>query len=163
MHMKTRKHSALLLLMAPVIAIGSSALVAGTAGAAGATAKKVVSPTITICQSVPGAFRFAINANVVSLKASCGSFKAKVGVNLVSEVSAPALYRSLSSISVNPAAAQMSVVLEDRYCQGAPRRRKVGDGEVRQLEACRRGAEPACEPASGQPGSFEPAAFEPGS
>ncbi len=111
MHKKTRKHSALLLLMAPVIAIGSSALVAGTAGAAGATAKKVASPTINICESVPGAFRFAINANVVSLRASCGSFKAKVGVNLVSEVSAPALYRSLSSISVNPAAAQLSASL----------------------------------------------------
>ena len=158
MHKKTRKHSALLLLMAPVIAIGSSALVAGTAGATGATAKKVASPTINICESVPGAFRFAINANVVSLRASCGSFKAKVGVNLVSEVSAPALYRSLSSISVNPAAAQLSRVFEDRHRQGEARRRQVGDGEVRQLEACRRGAEPACEPASEQPGACEPTA-----
>ena len=98
--------------MAPVIAIGSSALVAGSAGVAGATARKVVPPSIRICVSVPGAFSFAINGSVVSPKSECGTFKAKVGVNLVSEVAAPALYRSLASISVNPAAAQVSASLK---------------------------------------------------
>jgi len=62
---------------------------------------------------MPGAFHFSINGGVVSLKAAgCEIFKAKVGVNLVSEVGAPALYRSLDSISVNPAAAQVSASLK---------------------------------------------------
>ena len=107
MHNKTRKHSALLLLMAPVIAIGSTALVAGSAGTAGAAAKKA-SPTITICAAVPGAFRFAVNGVPVSFKAQCGVVKAKIGVNHVTEIAAPALYRTLASISVSPAAARVS-------------------------------------------------------
>ena len=44
MHIKTRKHSALLLLMAPIIAIGSSALVAGTAASAGGDGKESHQP-----------------------------------------------------------------------------------------------------------------------
>ena len=108
MHNKTRrKHSALLLLMAPVIAIGSTALVAGSAGTAGAAAKKA-SPTITICAAVPGAFRFAVNGVPVSFKAQCGVVKAKIGVNHVTEIAAPALYRTIASISVSPAAARVS-------------------------------------------------------
>ena len=110
MHNKTRKHSALLLLMAPVIAIGSTALVAGSAGTAGAAAKKA-SPTITICAAVPGAFRFAVNGVPVSFKAQCGVVKAKIGVNHVTEIAAPALYRTLASISVSPATARVSASL----------------------------------------------------
>ena len=93
--------------MAPVIAIGSTALVAGSAGTAGAAAKKA-SPTITICAAVPGAFRFAVNGVPVSFKAQCGVVKAKIGVNHVTEIAAPALYRTLASISVSPAAARVS-------------------------------------------------------
>lgn len=105
-----RKHSALLLLMAPVIGIGSSALVAGSAGTAGATAKKA-SPTITICAAVPGAFRFAVNGVPVSFKAQCGVVKAKIGINHVTEISSPTLYRTLASISVSPATARVSASL----------------------------------------------------
>jgi len=97
--------------MAPIIAIGSSALVAGTAATAGATVKKA-SPTITIVDAVPGAFRFAVNGKLVSLKNQRGVFPAKVGINHVSEVSAPALFRTLSSISVSPAAARVSSSLK---------------------------------------------------
>ena len=111
MHNKTRrKHSALLLLMAPVIAIGSTALVAGSAGTAGAAAKKA-SPTITIWAAVPGAFRFAVNGVPVSFKAQCGVVKAKIGVNHVTEIAAPALYRTLASISVSPATARVRASL----------------------------------------------------
>lgn len=112
MHKKTRKNSALLLLVAPIFAIGSSALVAGTAASAGATAKKVAAPTIKICEVAPGAFRFALNGNVLSFKGSCGTFKAKVGANKVSEVSSPALYRTLSSIAVSPASVKVSASLK---------------------------------------------------
>ena len=108
MYKRTRKHSALLLFLAPVIAIGSSALVAGTAASAGATVKKVASPTINICEVAPGAFRFALNGTAVSFRGSCGKFTAKIGLNHVTEVSAPAIYRSLSSISVSPLAAEVS-------------------------------------------------------
>jgi hypothetical protein len=97
--------------MAPIIAIGSSALVAGSAGTAGATVKKA-SPTITIVDAVPGAFRFLVNGSVVSLKNQRGVFAGKVGVNHVSEVSAPALFRTLSSISVSPPAARVSSSLK---------------------------------------------------
>lgn len=103
MYKKTRKHSALLLLMAPIMVIGSTALVAGTAASAGATAKKAISPSIKICEAAPGAFRFVLNGSVVSLNGKCEVFAAKIGVNHVTEVSAPALYESLSSISVTPA------------------------------------------------------------
>jgi hypothetical protein len=99
-----------LLLMAPVIAIGSTALVAGSAGTAGAAAKKA-SPTITICAAVPGAFRFSVNGVPVSFKAQCGVVKAKIGVNHVTEIAAPALYRTLASISVSPATARVSASL----------------------------------------------------
>jgi hypothetical protein len=97
--------------MAPIIAIGSSALVAGSAGTAGATVKKA-NPTITIVDAVPGAFRFSVNGSIVSLKNQRGVFAGKVGVNLVSEVSAPALFRTLSSISVSPPAARVSSSLK---------------------------------------------------
>jgi len=111
-HKKTRRNSALLLLMAPIIAIGSSALVAGTAASAGATAKKAISPSIKICEPVPGAFRFVLNGSVVSLNGKCEVFKAKIGVNHVTEISAPALYRSLSSISVTPAQVRVNSSLK---------------------------------------------------
>jgi hypothetical protein len=99
--------------MAPIIAIGSTALVAGTAASAGATAKKLAAPTITIREVAPGAFRFALNGTVVSLKGSSGVFKAKIGINRVSEFWAPALYQNLSSISVVPPAARLSASLKD--------------------------------------------------
>jgi hypothetical protein len=94
--------------MAPVIAIGSSALVAGTAASAGATAKKLANPTVKISVSAPGAFRFTLNGIAVSFKGSYGVFKAKIGVNHVTEISAPPLYRSLSAIAVSPASAEVS-------------------------------------------------------
>jgi hypothetical protein len=97
--------------MAPIIAIGSSALVAGSAGTAGATVKKA-NPTITIVDAVPGAFRFSVNGSIVSLKNQRGVFTGKVGVNHVSEVSAPAVFRTLSSISVSPPAARVSSSLK---------------------------------------------------
>ena len=112
MHNRPRKHSALLLLVAPLVAIGSSALVAGTAASAGATAKVAAAPTIKVCEVAPGAFRFALNGSVLSFKGSCGIFKAKIGVNHVSEVSSPALYRTLSSIAVSPASAKVSSSLK---------------------------------------------------
>ena len=112
MHVQTRRHSALMLLLVPIFAIGSSALVAGTAASAGATAKKAINPTVKICEVAPGAFRFALNGSVVSFKGSCGVFTAKIGVNHVSEVSAPAMYRSVSSISVSPATAKVSSSLK---------------------------------------------------
>lgn len=108
MHRKARRHSALLLLVAPIMVIGSSALVAGTTASAGATAKKAAAPTIKVCEVAPGAFRFALNGNVLSFKGSCGVFKAKIGVNHVSEVSSPALYRTISSIAVSPASVKVS-------------------------------------------------------
>jgi hypothetical protein len=98
--------------MAPIIAIGSTALVAGTAASAGATAKKAVSPSIKICEAAPGAFRFVLNGSVVSLNGKCEVFTAKIGVNHVTEVSAPALYRSLSSISVAPAQVRVNSSLK---------------------------------------------------
>ena len=106
MHKKTRKHSAFLLLMAPIVAIGSSALVAGSAGVAGASAKKA-NPIIKLCGNTSGAFRYSVNGAPVSLKAQCGTFGAKVGVNHVSEITAPSSYR-LSSISVDPATFRVS-------------------------------------------------------
>ncbi|MGD0943436.1 MAG: hypothetical protein ABR972_04050 [Acidimicrobiales bacterium] len=111
MKKRTRKHSALLLLMAPIIALGSSALVAGTAASAGATAKKLAAPTITIREVAPGAFRFTLNGSVVSLKGSSGVFKARIGINTVSEFYAPALYRAVSKISVVPPAARLGASL----------------------------------------------------
>ena len=98
--------------MAPIIAIGSTALVAGTAASAGATAKKAASPSIKICEAAPGAFRFVLNGSVVSLNGKCEVFTAKIGVNHVTEVSAPALYRSLSSISVTPAQVRVNSSLK---------------------------------------------------
>jgi hypothetical protein len=98
--------------MAPVIAIGSSALVAGTAAIAGATAKKVIQPTITISDAAPGAFRFTLNGIPVSFKGSSGRFTAKIGINRVTEISAPAMYRSLSSITVSPKAAEVGSSLK---------------------------------------------------
>jgi hypothetical protein len=98
--------------MAPVIAIGSSALVAGTAALAGATAKKVALPTITISDAAPGAFGFALNGTPVAFKGTSGKFTAKIGINRVSEVSAPAMWRSLSSIAVSPKAAEVSSSLK---------------------------------------------------
>ena len=102
-----RRHSALLLLMAPVIAIGSSFLVAGSAGATVNKAKSV-KPTITVCKSIAGTFRFTVNGKALALHAQCAAVTAKAGVNHVTETSAPASYRNLASISVSPKAARVS-------------------------------------------------------
>jgi len=106
-HKNVRKHSALLLLMAPVIAIGSSFLVAGSASATVNKAKSV-KPTITVCKSVAGSFRFTVNGKALALHAQCAAVTAKAGVNHVTEISAPASYRNLASISVSPNAARVS-------------------------------------------------------
>jgi hypothetical protein len=47
----------------------------------------------------------------VSFKAQCGVVKAKIGINHVTEISSPALYRILASISVSPATARVSASL----------------------------------------------------
>ncbi len=107
MHKNVRKHSALLLLMAPVIAIGSSFLVAGSASATVNKAKSV-KPTITVCKSVAGTFRFTVNGKALALHAQCAAVTAKAGVNHVTEISAPASYRNLASISVSPNAARVN-------------------------------------------------------
>ena len=107
MHKKVRRHSALLLLMAPVIAIGSSFLVAGSASAT-VNKTKSVKPTITVCKSVAGTFRFTVNGKALALHAQCAAVTAKAGVNHVTEISAPASYRNLASISVSPKAARVS-------------------------------------------------------
>jgi len=98
-HKKARKHSAVLLLLAPVLAIGSSFLVASGASA---TTPKSVSPTLTICKSVSGSFHFTLNGKLLSLSKSCTAVAAKVGVNKVVETSTPASYRTLAAISVSP-------------------------------------------------------------
>jgi len=90
--------------MAPVIVIGSSFLVAGSASA---TAKKAT-PTITVCKSVAGTFHFTVNVKALALHAQCAAVAAKAGVNHVTEISAPASYRNLASISVSPKAARVS-------------------------------------------------------
>ncbi len=107
MHNKSRRHSALLLLVAPVVAIGSSFLVAGSASAT-AQKTKSIKPTITVCKSVAGAFRFTVNGKALALHAQCAAVTAKAGVNHVTEISAPASYRNLASISVSPSAARVS-------------------------------------------------------
>jgi len=96
-----------LLLVAPVVAIGSSFLVAGSASATVNKAKSV-KPTITVCKSVAGTFRFTVNGKALTLKAQCSAVTAKAGVNHVTEISAPASYRNLASISVSPKAARVS-------------------------------------------------------
>jgi hypothetical protein len=103
-HKRVRKHSALLLLMAPIVAIGSSFLVAGSASAT----TKSVKPTITVCKSVAGTFRFTVNGKALVLHSQCAAVTAKAGVNHVIEISAPASYRNLASISVSPNAARVS-------------------------------------------------------
>ncbi len=106
-HNKSRRHSALLLLVAPVVAIGSSFLVAGSASAT-AQKTKTIKPTITVCKSVAGTFRFTVNGKALALHAQCAAVTAKAGVNHVTEISAPASYRNLASISVSPNAARVS-------------------------------------------------------
>jgi len=108
-HKKARSHSAVLLLLAPVLAIGSSFLVAGSANA---TTAKSVSPTITICKSVSGSFHFTLNGKSVSLSKSCTTVAAKVGSNTVVETSAPASYRNLAAISVSPNSDRVSASLK---------------------------------------------------
>src|SRR5271165_1289913 len=95
-HKKSRRYSALLLLMAPIVVIGSSFLVAGSAGAA-VKAKTVAHPTITVCANVAGV-KFKVNGHVMT----CGTIAAKAGINHVSEVWAPASYRDIAAISVSP-------------------------------------------------------------
>ena len=69
MHKKVRKHSALLLLMAPVMAIGSSFLVAGSANATVKTAKKS-SQQSQFVSPIAGSFHFSINGKLLSLSKS---------------------------------------------------------------------------------------------
>src|ERR1035441_2946525 len=93
--------------MAPVIAIGSSFLVAGSASATVNKAKSV-KPTITVCKSVAGTFHFTVNGKALVQHAQCVAVTAKAGVNHVTEMSATASYRNLASISVSPSAARVS-------------------------------------------------------
>ncbi len=111
MHKKMRRHSALLLLMAPVIAIGSSFLVAGSASATVKTAKSVA-PTLTVCKNVAGTFRFSVNGKALKLTAQCAAVKVGAGVTHVTETSAPASYKNLKSITVNPSKSLVSKSLK---------------------------------------------------
>ena len=89
MHKKVRSHSALLLLLAPVLAIGSSFLVAGSANATVKTAKNV-KPTITICKSIAASLHFTVNGKLMSLSKECSAVAGKAGVNHITESWAPA-------------------------------------------------------------------------
>ena len=111
MHKKMRRHSALLLLMAPVIAIGSSFLVAGSASATVKTAKSVA-PTLTVCKNVAGTFKFSVNGKALKLTAQCAAVKVAAGVTHVTEISAPASYKNLKSITVNPSKSLVSKSLK---------------------------------------------------
>ena len=106
MHKKVRRHSALLLLMAPVLALGSTFLVAGSANAS--VKPKNVKPTITICKAVAGSFHFSINGKTMAISKACVTVTGKVGANHVTETWAPASYRNLTSISVSPKSARVS-------------------------------------------------------
>jgi hypothetical protein len=90
--------------MAPIVAVGSSVLVAGSPGIAGATTKKA-NATIKICKSVAGTLRFSVDGRVLSLSSRCGVVTAKSGLNRVSEIWAPASYKTVASISVSPVTA----------------------------------------------------------
>jgi len=103
---KVRSHSALLLLLAPVLAIGSSFLVAGSANATVKTAKNV-KPTITVCKSISASLHFTINGKLMSLNKECSAVAGKAGINHITESWAPASYRNLESISVSPSAARV--------------------------------------------------------
>ncbi len=111
MHKKARSHSAVLLLLAPVLAIGSSFLVAGSANATVKTAK-TVSPTLTICKTVAGTVHFVVNGKSLSLSSKCGAVSARVGINTVTETSAPASFKGLAAISVVPNAARVAASLK---------------------------------------------------
>ncbi len=111
MHKKARSHSAVLLLLAPVLAIGSSFLVAGSANASVKPAK-IVNPVITICKSITGSFHFTVNGKLMSLSKECTTVTGKVGVNTVTETWAPASYRSLAAISVTPNSDRVSASLK---------------------------------------------------
>jgi len=96
--------------MAPIIAIGSSFLVAGNAGATVKAAKNV-KPTLTVCKSVSGSFKFSVNGRAFTLHAQCAAITAKAGVNHVTETWAPATYRNIASITVSPSKARVSTSL----------------------------------------------------
>ena len=76
-----------------------------------ASAAAKTSPTITVCKSVAGSFRFSVNNRTFAMSGKCVTVKVASGVNHVSEIWAPASYR-LSSISVSPAAARVSSSLK---------------------------------------------------
>ncbi len=105
MHKKSRRYSALLLLMAPIVAIGSSFLVAGSAGAA-VKAKTVSHETITVCANVSGT-KFKVNGHVLTVK-GCSAAAAIAGVNHVTETWAPASYRDIAAITVSPTKAKLT-------------------------------------------------------
>ncbi len=104
-HRKSRRYSALLLLMAPIVVIGSSFLVAGSAGAA-VKAKTVSHPTITVCANVAGT-KFKVNGHALTVK-SCSAVAAIAGVNHVSEVWASPAWRDIAAITVSPTKAKLT-------------------------------------------------------
>jgi hypothetical protein len=97
--------------MAPVIAIGSSFLVAGSASATVKTAKSVT-PTLTVCKNVAGTFKFSVNGKALKLTAQCEAVKVGAGITHVTETSAPASYKNLKSITVNPSKSLVSKSLK---------------------------------------------------
>jgi hypothetical protein len=97
--------------MAPVIAIGSSFLVAGSASATVKTAKSVA-PTLTVCKNVAGTFKFSVNGKALKLTAQCAAVKVAAGVTHVTETSAPASYKNLKSITVSPSKSLVSKSLK---------------------------------------------------
>jgi len=95
-----------MLVVAPVLAIGSTFLVAGSASAS--TSPKNIKPTINLCKAVAGSFHFSVNGKTISFSKACVAVTGKVGVNHVTETYAPATYRNLKSISVSPNSARVS-------------------------------------------------------
>jgi len=91
--------------MAPIVVIGSSFLVAGSAGAA-VKARTVSHPTITVCGNVAGT-KFKVNGHVMIVK-GCGTAAAKAGVNHVSEVWAAPAWRDIAAITVSPTKARLT-------------------------------------------------------
>jgi hypothetical protein len=97
--------------MAPVIAIGSSFLVAGSASATVKTAKSAA-PTLTVCKNVAGTFKFSVNGKALKLTAQCAAVKVGAGVTHVTETLTPASYKNLKSITVSPSKSLVSKSLK---------------------------------------------------
>jgi hypothetical protein len=94
--------------MAAVVSVGSSFLVAGSAGATVKTAKST-KPVVTVCKSVAGKFRFKVDGKAFTMSGRCAAVRGNLGMNHVTETWAPASYRDISAITVTPGKARVGV------------------------------------------------------